>query len=84
MSCKAVVLLSNKVLRDMANLTRNGVVGLELTREEVIEVGFAVAAIIRKAQCREVNCDIVDALSNVSEALDRIDGEITEILEEGE
>lgn len=74
---------NKKTKRDMANLTRNGVVGLELTREEVIEVGFAVAAIIRKAQCREVNCDIVDALSNVSEELDRIDGEITEILEEG-
>ena len=73
-----------KIIKDMAKLTRNGVVGLELTREEVIEVGFAVAAIIRKAQCREVNCDIVDALSNVSEALDRIDGEITEILEEGD
>ena len=65
----------------MAKLARNGVVGLELTREEVIEVGFAVAAIIRKAQCREVNCDIVDALNDVFKTLDKIDGEITEILE---
>jgi hypothetical protein len=65
----------------MAKLTRNGVVGLELTREEVIEVGFAVAAIIRKAQCREVNCDIVDALNDVFKTLDSIDHDITDILE---
>ena len=68
----------------MANLTRNGVVGLELTREEVIEACMAVKSIQRKAQCREVNCDIIDALEKVRVALVEIDSNITEILEEGE
>ena len=31
-------------------LTRNGVVGLELTREEVIEAALNVEAIMRKAK----------------------------------
>ena len=66
----------------MANLTRNGVVGLELTREEVIEVRTMIAAIQSKAQCREVNCDIIDALDGVRNSLRGIENEITTILEE--
>lgn len=68
----------------MANLTRNGVVGLELTREEVIDLAHAVQGVLRKAQCREVNCDIIDMLDKVSSELSRIDAEITEILESDE
>jgi hypothetical protein len=65
-------------------LTRTGVVGLELTREEVIDLAHAVQGIIRKAQCREVNCEILDMLDKVSSELSTIDAEITEILESDE
>lgn len=68
----------------MANLTRNGVVGLELTREEIIDLAHNVQSIIRKAQCREVNCDILDMLDKVSSELSTIDAEITDILESEE
>jgi len=62
-------------------LTRTGVVGLELTREEVIDVAHKLRAIERKAACREVNCDILDKLVVASKYLDEIDDNITEILE---
>lgn len=65
-------------------LTRTGVVGLELTREEVIDLAHVVQGIIRKAQCREVNCEILDMLDKVSSELSTIDAEITEILESDE
>ena len=68
----------------MANLTRVGTKGLELTREEVIDLAHEVQGIIRKAQCREVNCDILNMLDHVSSELSAIDAEITEILEEDE
>jgi hypothetical protein len=66
----------------MAKLTRVGTKGLELTREEVIDLVYKVQGIIRKAQCREVNCDIIDMLDKVSSELCVIDAEITEILDE--
>ena len=66
----------------MANLTRVGAKGLELTREEVIDLVYKVQGIIRKAQCREVNCDIIDMLDKVSSELSAIDAEITNILDE--
>ena len=62
-------------------LTRTGTKGLELTREEVIDVTFKVSAIIRKAQCREVNCEVLDLLEHVVNELTAIDNEITDILE---
>ena len=65
-------------------LTRNGVVGLELTREEVIDLSYKVKAVLRKAQCREVNCDIIDALDEVCNKLGDIDHNITEIIETDE
>ena len=65
-------------------LTRTGVVGLELTREEVIDAALNVEAIMRKAQCREVNCDVIDELDKVCKALASIDDMITEILETDE
>lgn len=61
-------------------LTRNGVVGLELTREEVIDLSYRVRALMRKAQCREVNCDIIDMVDDVRSQLEAIDYEITKIL----
>ena len=66
----------------MAKLTRNGVVGLELTREEVVDVIAKIDALVRKAQCREVNGDVIDILDEARGVLDRADIEITQILED--
>jgi hypothetical protein len=66
----------------MAKLTRNGVVGLELTREEVVDIIAKIDAIVRKAQCREVNSDVIDILDEARGILDRADSEITQILED--
>lgn len=66
----------------MAKLTRNGVVGLELTREEIVDAIANIDAIVRKAQCREVNGDVIDILDEARGVLDRADIEITQILED--
>lgn len=68
----------------MENLTRNGVVGLELTREEVIDIKAKVDAVVRKAQCREVNCDVVDELDYIGTRLTEVEDIITKILESDE
>jgi hypothetical protein len=65
----------------MAELTLNGTKGLELTREEVIDLGFKADALVRKAQCREVNQDVLYLIQDASEKLDEADRIITEILE---
>ena len=65
----------------MADLTLNGTKGLELTREEAIDLGFKTYALVRKAQCREVNQDVIDLIRDASEKLDEADRIITEILE---
>ena len=65
-------------------LTRTGVVGLELTREEVIDLLYAARALENKAACREVNCDVIDALHEVSGNIGAIYTTLTEILESGE
>lgn len=62
-------------------LTRVGIVGLELTREEVNDVLGAVRSLIRKAQCREVNQVVIDQLSHVEDELDAVDSTLTGILE---
>lgn len=62
-------------------LTRTGIVGLELTREEVNDVLGAVRSLIRKAQCREVNQVVIDKLSHVEDELDAVDSTLTGILE---
>ena len=66
----------------MAKLTRNGVVGLELTREEVVDVIAKIDALVRKAECREVNSDVIDILDEARGVLDKADIEITKILED--
>jgi len=58
--------------------------GLELTREEVIELGSQVDAVLRKAQCREVNCEIIDSLKDISNCLRELDDDITNILNDEE
>ena len=62
-------------------LTRTGVVGLELTREEVSDILGEVKSLIRKAQCREVNQVVIDQLSHVEYELDAVDSALTGILE---
>ena len=65
----------------MSKLTRNGMVGLELTREEVVDIKGRLTAILRKAQCREVNCEVLDLLEHVEGELEQIDNRLTEIIE---
>ncbi len=68
----------------MANLTRVGAKGLELTREEVIDITSEVTALIRKAQCREVNYEVIDRLDDINKLLADVDECITKILEGNE
>ena len=62
-------------------LTRTGVVGLELTREDVCDLIGKVGAVGAKAACREVNCDVIDALADVEQKLKEVYNQITEVLE---
>lgn len=64
----------------MEKLTRAGIAGLELTREEVIDLYASVDALARKAQCREVHSDILDALEKISNGLKILDDNISELL----
>ena len=50
------------------------------TREEIIELRYEVAALIRKAQCRAVNCSILDSLDKIEKRLADLDDEMTEII----
>ena len=68
----------------MAKLTRNGMVGLELTREEVIDIRQRVVALERKAACREVNCVVLDLLEHIQDELAAVDERLTNIIEDGE
>ena len=80
-----VSLHHNKTIKNMAKeLTRNGIVGLELTREETVDLRYQVRALQRKAQCREVNCDIIDMFNEVWEKLLNIENELTDIIETDE
>ena len=65
----------------MADLTRNGVAGLELTREEVIDLKYKAKALVTKAQCREVHGDIVHEIEGVVISLFNVEQLITELLE---
>ena len=62
-------------------LTRTGVVGLELTREEVNDILGEVKSLIRKAQCREVNEIVLNQLYHIEDELDAVDSALTGILE---
>lgn len=63
-------------------LTRVGIVGLEVTREEIIDIKESLRAVMRKAQCREVNEEIIDSISSVVNELGKIDRKITTELDE--
>ena len=73
--------LLNKEINNMAELTLNGTKGLELTREEDIDLGFKADALVRKAQCREVNQDVLDIIQDAVEKFTEADKLITDILE---
>ena len=62
-------------------LSRVGAVGLELTREDVVDIKHLIDAVERKAQCREVNQDVLEKLMEASNLMDNIDDIITDILE---
>lgn len=62
-------------------LTRTGIVGLELTREEVNDILGEVKSLIRKAQCREVNEIVLGQLYHIEDELDAVDSTLTGILE---
>lgn len=53
---------------------------LHKTREDVIDIKAHVDALVRKSQCRAVNCDIISMLQNVSYELNSIDTELTNII----
>ena len=63
-------------------LSRVGAVGLELTREDIADAIGTIDAIVRKAQCREVNEDVIDVLHEAKNKLDEADTIITDILGE--
>lgn len=56
--------------------------GLLDTREEAIELRFKIIALKRKAQCREVNSNILDRLMFAANMLADVDEEITKLLED--
>lgn len=53
---------------------------MKQTREEVIDLRFQVEALLRKAQCRAVDCDTVDALDKIAEELEELDDHLTELI----
>lgn len=55
---------------------------MKQTREDIIDLFFALKALEQKAACREVNCEILDELN---EAIDRMNNAyqiINKIIEE--
>lgn len=62
-------------------LTRTGVVGLELTREDVSDLLGKVEALETKAACREVNCEVLDLLAAAKNKVYETYLIITKILE---
>lgn len=56
--------------------------GLIATREEAIDLFYRVKALSRKAQCRQVNCDILNCLERACDYLDEVDEQITNLLDD--
>ena len=50
------------------------------TREEIIELRYKVEAVMRKAQCRAVDCDTVDALDKIGKELAKLYDHMTELI----
>lgn len=54
--------------------------GLLQTREDVIDLKHNLMALARKAQCRQVNCDIIDQLAELEQRFTEIENNLTEII----
>ena len=57
-----------------------GADGLRQTREDVIDFKCGLSALIRKAQCRQVNSDIIDNLDYVMKTLRHIESDLTDLI----
>ena len=53
---------------------------MEKTREDIVDLRYKVASLLRKAQCRAVNCEIIDILDKVERELAGLDDMMTEII----
>ena len=53
---------------------------MKQTREDIIDLKCHADAVFRKAQCRAVNCEILDKLDKVIKILITIDDRMTEII----
>lgn len=53
---------------------------MEKTREEIIELRARTYAVMRKAQCRAVNCEVIDRLSHIEKELANLDDVMTDII----
>ncbi len=53
---------------------------MKQTREEVIELRYKVKAVMRKAQCRAVDCDTMDTLHRIAKELAGLDDHLTELI----
>ena len=53
---------------------------MKKTREDIIELRYKVSAVLRKAQCRAVNCDIIDRIAIIEKDLETLDEDITKII----
>lgn len=53
---------------------------MKQTREDVIDLRFQVEAVLRKAQCRAVNCEIIDTLDTIAGELEALDDRMTELI----
>ena len=53
---------------------------MKQTREEVIELRYKVKAVMRKAQCRAVDCDTIDKLNEIALELAGLDDHLTELI----
>jgi len=51
-----------------------------VTREEIIDLRYKVASVLRKAQCRAVNCEILDSIASIEAQLEELDDRMTEII----
>jgi hypothetical protein len=53
---------------------------MKATREDIIDLRYKVEAVLRKAQCRAVNCEVIDGLAHIAEELSYLDDRMTEII----
>ena len=53
---------------------------MEQTREDIIDLKCMTEAVLRKAQCRAVDCDIIDALALIAKTFLALDDRLTEMI----